>query len=282
MKLESIFSDIWLTAIWGPLFVGIILFLINKRFTKNSEVKTITFKHVREVVIRHVVKVEERKTPVTTTQSQSSNIPTAGSDNSTPIVLGLGLLLLSFFYAKYKIEVAAVVLGFSTFILTFVIFTVLFVLHKGIAHDRNWNRYLFTTSLLAFLGYPLMYIALNPIYAPHEVIHMSSTITKYGLTDLVIQFGIEGIVFLMSQTVGFVILATAMLLQILSLTFYTLVTQLAIADITRSPHVRFIVQALSKFRSPNKMMTISIVFYILSFFLISGIGLELWYSATNY
>ncbi|MEH6448308.1 MAG: hypothetical protein V7765_06520 [Oleispira sp.] len=280
MSIENIFSELWLAAFWGPLAVGLILFLLSKFFSGKNEEKIVTFKYVREVVVKHVVEVKERKRasrPVSQTRRSGAR---NGRDDPAPALIGIGLLFLSFFYAKHQTEVVAVVLGFSTFILSFVLFTVFFGISKNIAHDHSWTRYLYTTLFLALLGYPLMYIALNPIYAPLEVNNMSSIVMDGGLASMFKNFGLKGVGFLMFQALGFLTLAIAMLLQTLSLVFYTSVIQLAVSPNQR-PIINFVAQITSKFRSPNKMIAFSIVLYVFSFVLISGVGYEWWYSAAN-
>jgi len=280
MTIESIFSELWLAAFWGPLAVGLILFLLSKAFSGKKEEKVVTFKHVREVVVKHVVEVKENKRAARAASQTRGNSSRNGGEDPAPALIGFGLLFLSFFYAKYQIEVTAVLLGFSTFILSFVLFTVFFGISKSIAHDHSWTRYLYTTSFLALLGYPLMYIALNPIYAPTEVSSMSSTVIDGGLAGMFKKFGLKGVGFLMFQALGFLTLAMAMLLQVLSLAFYTSVIQLAVSPEPR-PIISFVAQVTSKFRSPNKMIAFSIILYLFSFILISGIGHEWWYSAAN-
>lgn len=279
MSIENIFSDLWLAAFWGPLVVGLILFLLGKVFSGKNEEKIITFKHVREVVVKHVIEIKESKR-ASRPASQTSNGSRNGEDDPVPVLMGFGLLFLSFFYAKHQIEVIAVVLGFSTFILSFVLFTVFFGIRKNIAHDRSWTRYLYTTLFLALLGYPLMYIALNPIYAPPEVSSMSSIVMNSGLAGMFKRFGLKGVGFLMFQTLGFLTMATAMLLQALSLAFYTSAIQLAVGS-SQMPIISFVAQVTSRFRSPNKMIAFSIILYLFSFILISGVGYEWWYGAAN-
>ena len=279
MSIENIFSELWLAAFWGPLAVGLILFLISKMFSGKKEEKIVTFKHVREVVVKHVVEVKESKN-ASRPASQSSNGARNGGDDPAPILIGVGVLLLSFFYAKYQIEVIAVLLGFSTFLLSFVLFTVFFGISNNIVHDRSWARYLYTTLFLAFLGYPLMYIALNPIYAPPEVSSMSSIVIDGGIAGMFKKYGLKGVGFLMFQVLGFLTMAMAMLLQALSLTFYTSAIQLAVGS-RQMPIISFVAQVTSRFRSPNKIIIFSVVLYLFSFILISGIGYEWWYSAAN-
>lgn len=280
MKLESVFSDLWLAAFWGPLAVGIILFLVSKLFSKNAPNKTVTLRYVQEVVVKHVIEIKERKGVSKASSPRRPSERKNKSDDSAPIVIGVGLLLLSFFYAKYQIEFIAAVMGFSTFILSFIMFTVFFGISKNIVHDLDWKRYLYTTFLLALLGYPMMYIALNPFYAPIEVSNMNSAINNDGIVGMFKEFGIKGVGFLMFQSLGFITLTMAMLLQTLSLTFYTAITQLAITEIKR-PVVSFIAQLTTRFQSPYRVMVISVVLYISSFILISGIGYDWWYSAAS-
>lgn len=275
MSIESVFSELWLAAFWGPLAVGLILFLINKMFSGKKE-EVVTFKHIREVVVKHVVAIKESSQ----TTAQASNGARTGGDESAPILIGAGLILLSFFYAKHQFEVIAVLLGFSTFLFSFVLFTVFFGISNNIVHDRSWARYLYTTIFLAFLGYPLMYIALNPIYAPPEVSSMSSIVIDGGIAGMFKIFGLKGVSFLIFQTLGFLTMAMAMLLQALSLTFYTSVIQLAVSY-SQMPLISFLAQATSRFRRPNKIIFFSIVLYLFSFILISGVGYEWWYSTAN-
>ncbi len=280
MSIESIFSELWLAAFWGPLAVGLILFLLAKVFSDKSEEKVVTFKHVREVVVKHVVEVKESKRTLRPAPKEQSNRSGNGREDPTPALIGIGLLFLSFFYATHQIEVIAVVSGFSTFVLSFVLFTVFFGISKNISHDRSWTQYLYTTLFLTLLGYPLMYIALNPIYAPLEVSNMSSTAIDGGLAGMFNKFGLKGVGFLMFQALGFLTLAMAMLSQALSLAFYTSVIQLAVSSNQR-PIINIVAQVTSRFRSPNKMIAFSIILYLFSFILISGVGYEWWYSAAN-
>jgi len=281
MKLENIFSDLWLAAFWGPLVVGLILFFLNMLFSRNKNSnQEVTFKHVREVVVKHVVEINGINSSEPEHNPRPSRSASNNNEDPTPVIFGGGLLLLSIFYAKYQTEVIAVEIGFTTFILTFVLFTVLFSLRNNISHDPNWKAYLYTTFLLGFMGYPLMYLALNPIYAPIEVRNMSSVIADGGLKNIVNLYGLKGMGFILLQTLGFVTLAFAMLLQVLSLVFYTAAIQLAISDVPR-PIVSFIARATYRFKSPYLIMSFSLIFYLLSFFLISGVGFEWWYSAVN-
>lgn len=279
MSINSIFSELWMAAFWGPLAVGLILFLINKIFSGGTEEKIVTFKHIREVVVKHVVEIKESKNALRL-DSQASNGTRTGGDDPAPILIGAVLLSLSFFYAKYQIEVIAVLLGFSTLLLSFVLFTVFFGISNNIAHDRSWVRYLYTTIFLAFLGYPLMYIALNPIYAPPEVSSMSSIVIDGGVAGMFKMFGLKGVGFLMFQALGFLTMAMAMFLQALSLIFYTSVIQLAVGS-SQMLIINFLAKATSRFRSPNKVIVLSIFLYLFSFILISGIGYEWWYSTAN-
>jgi len=281
MNFENIFSGLWLTAFWGPLIVGLILFLLNMFFSreKNSK-KEVTFKYVREVVVKHVVEIKESKRSNLESHSEPKRSSTNNTDDPTPIIFGTGLIFLSFFYAKYQTEVIAVTVGFSTFILSFVLFTVLFSLNNNIAHDRNWKIYLYTTSLLGLLGYPLMYLALNPIYAPIEVRNMSSAIVDGGLKSIINIYGFKGLGFLILQTLGFVALTLAMLMQALSLTFHTAAIQLAITEIPR-PIISFVARVTIRFKNPYQIMACSIFLYLASFVLISGAGYEWWYSIVN-
>lgn len=279
MSIMNIFSELWLAAFWGPLAVGLILFIINKIFSGDKKEKTVTFKYVREVVVKHVVEIKDNKIYSLPALQANRGTPT-GRDDTTPILIGVGLLLLSFLYAKYQIEVITVLLGFSTFILSFVLFTVFFGISKNIVHDRNWARYIYTTIFLAFLGYPLMYIALNPIYAPPEVNSMSSIVINGGIAGMFKTFGLKGVVFLMFQVLGFLTMTMAMLFQALSLFFYTSVIQLAIGSNQITINY-FVAQATSRFRNPNKIIISSIFLYLFSFILISGIGYEWWYSTAN-
>lgn len=280
MSIGIVFSELWLAAFWGPLAVGLILFLLNKLFSGKSNEKIVTFKHVREVVVKHVVEVKQNKRASRSSSLTRNNTTRNGGEDPTVGLIAMGLLLLSFFYAKHQTEVVAVVLGFSTFILSFALFTVFFGISKNIAHDRNWTRYLYTTLFLALLGYPLMYIALNPIYAPLEVSRMSSTIIDGGLASMFKQFGFKGVSFLMFQALGFLTLAMAILIQALSLAFYISVIQLAVSPNQR-PVINFVAQVTSRFRSPNKMIAFSIILYFFSFILISGVGYEWWYNVAN-
>jgi hypothetical protein len=259
MNIEKVFSELWLAAFWGPLAVGTILFLLGKVFSGNKQEKTVTFKYVREVVVKHVIEVKENKRASQPAPKPSNDEARNGSDDPTPIAIAVGLLFLSFFYAKYQAEVIAIAAGFSTFLLSFALFTIFFGVKKNIAHDRGWTRYLYSTLFLALLGYPLMYIALNPIYAPLEVSTMSSTIIDGGIADMFKKFGLKGFGFIMFQALGFITLTTAMLLQTLSLTFYTSVIQLAVSETPR-PVINFVAQATSSFKSPNRIITFSVVF----------------------
>jgi len=276
MSLENIFSELWLSAFWGPLAVGLILFLLGKVFSGKREEKIVTFKYVREVVLKLVIEVPENKRTSRSAPQTRSN----GKEDPTPALLGIGLLFLSFFYAKHQIEVIAVVIGFSTFILSLVLFTIFFGISKNIVHDHSWSRYLYTTLFLAFLGYPLMYVALNPIYMPPEVSSMRNIVIDGGFVGMFKSFGLKGVIFLMFQALGFLTLAMAMLLQTLSLAFYTSVIRLAVSS-RRRPIINFVAKATLRFRSPNKIITFSIVLYIFSFILISGVGYDWWYSAAN-
>lgn len=271
MDFEGVFSELWLAAFWGPLAVGIILFILGKVFSGKNKEKIVTFRYVQEVVIKHVLEVKEsKKASRPAPQSRSNGNK---GDDPTPALILVGLLFLSFFYAKYQIEFVAVISGFSTLILSFVLFTVFFGINKNIAHDQEWIRYLFTTSFLALLGYPLMFIAINPIHSPLEVSNMSNAIMGDSIAGMLKAFGFKGIGFIIYQALGFMTLALAMLLQVLSLTFYTSVIQLAVSESPR-PVVDFVAKVTSRFKNPNRTTIFSIVLYIISFILISGIGYE--------
>lgn len=278
MNIGNVFSELWITAIWGPLVVGLILFLLSKIFPGKNQEKCVTFKYVREVVVKHIIEVKESKRAERQRPQSRSNGSRNGTDDPTLLIIGIGLLFLSLFYAKHQAEVVAVVLGFSTFILSFILFTIFFGISKNIVHDRSWTRYLFATSFLALLGYPLMYVALNPIYAPLEVSSMSDTVINGGLAGMLHKFGLKGVGFLMLQALGFVTLSMAMLLQTLSLTFYASAIQLAVSEGPR-PVFNFLAQVTSQFKSPNAAIVFSVILYTLSFILISGLGYEWWYSA---
>lgn len=279
MSNHNIFSELFISAFWGPLIVGLILFLLNKIFSGKNNRKTITFKYIKKVVVKHIIEIKENKrcqhsaTPVT-------NISYHSRDDQTLILIVMGLIFLSFFYAKYQIEAITILLGFSTFILSFVLFTVFFSIRKNIEHDQYWSLYLYTTLFLAFLGYPLMYIALNPIYAPPEIQNMSNVVIDGGLADMLKIFGVRGFGFIVLQALGFLTIAIAMLLQTFSLTFYISAIQLAVSS-SRMPIINFLAQATIKFKNPNKMIIFSTILYLISFIFISGVGYEWWYSAAN-
>jgi hypothetical protein len=199
------------------------------------------------------------------------------NDDSVVMLLPVGLLFLSFFYAKYQIECIAVISGFSTFILSFILFTAFFGVRRNIKHDRGWRIYLIVSCCLALLGYLLMYVAVNPFYAPLEVINMRGTVAIEGVVGMVKSFGTKGILFFMFQTLGFATLALAMFIQVLSLTFYICVIQIAVSNSPR-PIISFIARLTSKFESPIAMVCLSIFLYLMSFVLISGVGFELIYN----
>lgn len=277
MKIENIFSDLWLAAFWGPLAVGVIIFALGKIFSGKKEEKTVTLKYIQEVVIKHVVEIKENnKASLPKPEAEKGGT----NDDPTPALVLVALLFLSFFYAKYQVEVIAVISGISTFILSFVLFTAFFGINNNIRHDQKWSRYLLTTSFLALLGYPMMYIAINPIYAPIEVSNMSNYIAKDGIVGMFETFGLNGVTFIALQALGFITLALAMLIQALSLTFYTSAIKLAVTEEPGSI-TRAIVQLTSKFSQPYKTIAISTFFYAISFMLISGLGYEWWYSTAN-
>ncbi|WAG10425.1 hypothetical protein NRZ32_14905 [Aeromonas dhakensis] len=109
---------------------------------------------------------------------------------------------------------------------------------------------------------------------------MSSIVIDGGIAGMFKIFGLKGVSFLIFQTLGFLTMAMAMLLQALSLTFYTSVIQLAVSY-SQMPLISFLAQATSRFRRPNKIIFFSIVLYLFSFILISGVGYEWWYSTAN-
>jgi hypothetical protein len=229
--------------------------------------------------IKHIIEIAEpvRPPPAKSPQKREG---TRHTEDPTPAALLVGTLLLCIFYAKHQIEVVTAFAGFNTFILFIIFFNVAFGINNNIIHDHHWKRYLYTTSLLALLGYPLMYIALNPVYAPLEIQNFRSAAAISGAVNMYKTFGLKGIGFLIFQVLGFLSLAIAMILQVLSLTFYTAVIRLVITDAKR-PIVRFIAKITSRFRNPYKMMFISTGLYIFSFVLISGIGYEWWYSVAS-
>ncbi|WP_219601857.1 hypothetical protein, partial [Vibrio parahaemolyticus] len=97
---------------------------------------------------------------------------------------------------------------------------------------------------------------------------------------LIKEFGVTGLCFLVFQALGFISLIMAMFFQLLSLVFYTSVIHLAVSDVP-NPIVSVVAKITSKFKNPNKTTIVSVVFYILSFLLISGVGFDWWFSSTT-
>jgi hypothetical protein len=278
MSIENIFSKLLISAFWGPLAAGLILFFLQKVSSRKKK-KAVTFRYVKEVVVKHVVEVKGAENKPFSVPRPINGNGGKGDDDAVPVLLVLGLLFLSIFYAKHQIEVVTVVAGFSTFILSFVLFTIFFGINKNIVHDRSWLWYLYSTSFLAILGYPLMHIAINPIYAPIEVKDMSDAILNGKLADMLRLFGLRGVMFLMLQSFGFITLSIAMLQQVLSLTFYSSVIQLAVSECPK-PITNFVAKGTSKFKNPYKTIAFSLVLYVFSFILISGVGYHWWYSGS--
>lgn len=292
MDIGKIFSELWIGAFWGPLLVGVLIFLLGKFFSQKKNEKTVTFKTVQQLIITHVIEIKNQDSESKPIANESRGgiaprreIPikhTASNDSheSLSIASLMGGLFLSYFYGKYQIEVVVSVTGFITFVLSLVLFNVFFGISENIVHDRAWKRYLYSTLLLVLLGYPLMYIALNPIYAPLQVNEMSEAIAVEGLAKLIKEFGVTGLCFLVFQALGFISLIMAMFFQLLSLVFYTSVIHLAVSDVP-NPIVSVVAKITSKFKNPNKTTIVSVVFYILSFLLISGVGFDWWFSSTT-
>ncbi|WP_332403547.1 hypothetical protein [Vibrio metschnikovii] len=292
MSIEKLFSELWIAAFWGPLLVGVLMFLLGKTFSQKKNEKTVTFKNVQQLIITHVIEIKDQDNEATSFSNknkgelapQRANSIKHRSQNEDSefllYALLIGVAFLSFFYGKYQTEVIVVVSGFTTFILSLVLFNVFFGISRNIEHDREWKRYLYSTLFFALLGYPLMYLALNPIYAPLQVNEMSEAIAVDGFVTLIREFGIIGFSFLVFQALGFIFLIMAMIFQLLSLVFYTSVIHLAVSDVP-NPLVSLVVKVTSKFKRPNKTVIISILLYILSFLLISGVGFNGWFSYTS-
>lgn len=276
MDITNIFSHLMITSFWGPFTAaiasGVILLLIGKVFSKGKQDKSVTLRHVQEVTIKHIIEIKEQANKITkpstnnvSTRSSSHN----NSDDPTSLLLIITVVGLSSVYAKHQMQVIATMSGAITFVLTFVLFTIFFSLKKNIVHDQIWNKYLYTTLFLTILGYLLMYLAVNPIYS--ELATDNQSINKHTNAFS----GLYKIIFFVYQVIGFLTLAMAMLLQVLSLTFYAIAIHIAVNGYTPTPIFTFVSKLTHRFRNPKQVIIASSVLYIISFLFISGLLYQL-------
>lgn len=275
--IEFLGSEPSIGAFWGPLAASIIVFILNyllfrQNDNKKSE-KILTFRIVREEYKKHIIEIRHQKQLPQPIQSQA---PARSSNDDVPVVIGAGVLLLSFFYIKYQTEIILAILSVSTFLLTYLIFSVVFAYRNSIIHGNDWKIYFTVTFGLIACAFPLMYLALHPLYSPERIDSMSLLVNNGGVTALFKSYGIAGFGFLMFQALGFLSLALAQLLQFLSLTFYMSITQIVVSDQKR-PLLELVARATKRFSQPYLIIGTSIVLYVVSTILISGIAYEWWY-----
>lgn len=276
MNFEQIFSDLWVSSFWGPLVVGVLLFLGGKLFSDKTSQKTVTLKYVQEVIVKRVIEINHIQH---NRGIQPSRTNTRNQGDDFFGFFCLAIFFLSSLYVKHQTTVIAVTLGLFTFVLSFTLFTMFFRTSKSVVHDASWQRFLVATLILAILGYPLMYVALHPVFTPSEIIGYDNTLEETGFQGILRYYGLKGLTFYLFQTLGFFTLAIAMFLQVTSLTFYTVAIQLAVSTHPR-PVLFFIARLTSGFSSPSKIFISSAVCYTLSFILISGLGYAWLYNSS--
>ncbi|MFM5368305.1 hypothetical protein ACET9U_00905 [Aeromonas veronii] len=259
---------------WSPLSVtvlgGLILAILLRNGSTDKEAirrnKGLTLTEVKNL-IQSELDNRPRQQSIHVQSSNSKN--QSGNDDFFGFFV-IGLVFLSVGYARYQNQVLDYSVVAATSLFGFWVATILFSLFKGTISGRGWATYTIVVCVLSLLALPILYLSLNPIYAPDGITNLQQVATDSGFFGLIKNYGAEGVSFLFFQVIGFFVLYGSWLFILLSLIY--MASSTLVVSGARGRQLWFWLSIkTSKFGKPVKGTIIVSILYLVSFFLISGL-----------
>lgn len=258
-------------AVLGGIILSILLSTGRKQQGSHRDEKGLTLAEVRKLIQEEL---SSRPSPVgyAPPRRPSSN---QGDNEGFIIVVGGILALMSVGYARNQDLVLDFSVVVATAIFGFWIATVLFSLSKGTISGRGWAIYASSVCILSLLALPILYLSLNPIYSPRGIENLQQVASEQGFAGLLGTYGADGILFLFSQVMGFIVLYGSWLYVLATLAYMAASSLVATGAPGRSLWLA-LTQRTSRFAEPIKATIVVCVLYSLSFIFISGLVYEWW------
>ena len=286
--MNNFFSSKVVDDIWLPFLVSTISGVFVSLLVKSNDVqasvrgdqrenhhnggqKGLTLGDVRQLIEAEIAKVRQSSPGRQPSVSQTSN-STNGNDGLVAMVCGL--ILLAGVYAQYQqvILYYSVIAAISLF--GFWIASVSVSVLGGVLAGRDWIVYATSVCVLSMLALPILYLSTHPIYAPAGITTLQNVMDDgEGLIGLVKEFGAEGLLFLVFQVLGFLIMYGAWISILLTLIFMSASALVAMGSRGRGFWLWLSIKT-SKFGNPIGMTLLSFALYVIAFLFISGIANE--------
>lgn len=264
---------------WVPLLVAVLAGIILAVVDRNNTVRVHEDKSERELSTKQVREIIRDEISRLAAASSLSNSPVSKSHNKNDedivwLLFG-GLVFLATFYARYQSLVLDYSVMAATSLAGFWLSAIIFTIVSGTLSGKGWALFIVSVCILSVLALPILYQALNPLYAPDGISSLQQIATESGLFGLFQKYGAEGFIFLLFQVTGFIVLYGAWLYILFTLVFMSS-SALVIVESKGRPLWLWLSVKTSVFSYPIKGTVIVFALYVISFILISGLAYEWW------
>lgn len=269
---------------WSPLAItvigGVIVALILKNDGSNAPHNGgLSLSDIRVLIEAELAK---RKNANQLAAFQKVRQNQRKNSNDEGSVLGgvVALLFLAVFYARNQAAVLDYSVMTATAIFGFWFAGIVFSMMSGTLSGRGWAVYSMTVLILTILAMPILYLGMSPLYAPSGIDNLQQVAVTLGLAGLVKSYGAEGVVFLVFQVLGFLVLYGSWLVILLSLVFLSS-SSLVATDASGRVFWIWLSAKTAKFGNPVKATVAVVALYAISFIMISGLAYEWWRPASS-
>ncbi|WP_143518110.1 hypothetical protein [Pseudomonas sp. PIC25] len=270
---------------WSPLAItvigGLIVTLILKKdgSQNTSNRGGLSLSDIRTLIEAELAKHRYANQPVARQQTPR---PKRRNGEDEGVVGGcfIALIFLSVFYARNQAAVLDYSVMAATSLFGFWFAGIVFSIISGTLSGRGWAIYATSVLVLTISALPMLYLGMTPLFAPTGIENLQQVSVTLGLAGFIKSYGAEGVAFLFSQVLGFLVLYGAWLVVLLSLVFLSASSFVATGVSGRKLWI-WLSAKTAKFGNPIKATAIVLSLYAISFVMISGIAYEWWRSASS-